>query len=151
FGLTLVSPWSSEGISTTSFGVTSILGVTVISLLASAIGGYLAGRLRTRWTNTPRDEVFFRDTAHGFLSWSVATLGTAALLTTVVGGIIGGGVKAGAAVAEGAGNMVGGAALMMHGNEDKNPQANSPLPYLLDSLLRKTNVSSNDSANSAPA
>ena len=59
FGLTLISPWSSQGISATSFSVSSIIGVTVISLLASAMGGYLAGRLRTRWVNTPRDEVFF--------------------------------------------------------------------------------------------
>jgi len=139
FGLTLVSPWSSEGISSTSFGVSSIVGVTLISLAASALGGYLAGRLRTRWMNTPNDEVYFRDTAHGFLSWAVATLGTAALLTSVIGGIMGSGVKAGAAVAGGAATAATGvaasgaaAALMADNSEDNNT-----LTYLLDSLLRK--------------
>lgn len=121
FGLTLVSPWANEGISGTSFGITSILGITLISLLASALGGYLAGRLRTRWINTANDEVFFRDTAHGFLSWSVATLATAALLTTVISTIISGGVKAGAEV-------TGSAATVAD---------TTPLPYLLDSLLRR--------------
>jgi len=139
FGLTLVSPWSSEGISSTSFGVSSIVGVTLISLAASALGGYLAGRLRTRWINTPNDEVYFRDTAHGFLSWAVATLGTAALLTSVIGGIMGSGVKAGAAMAGGAAKAAtsvaasGTAAALIADNSD----GNTTLPYLLDSMLRK--------------
>lgn len=138
FGLTMVSPWSSEGISSTSFGVSSIVGITLISLAASALGGYLAGRLRTRWLNTPNDEVYFRDTAHGFLSWAVATLGTAALLTSVIGGIMGSGVKAGAAIAGGAATAAtgvaasGATALMMD-----NSEGNNMLTYLLDSLLRK--------------
>lgn len=147
FGLTLVSPWSSEGISAGGFGISSILGITVISLLASAMGGYLAGRLRTRWTNTPKDEVFFRDTAHGFLSWSVATLGTAALLTTVIGVILGGGVKAGTEMADG----VTATALVAHNNNKSETSHvnNSPLPYLLDSLLRKN---TNDSpVNNSPS
>jgi hypothetical protein len=136
FGLTLVSPWSNEGISSTSFGISSILGITVISLLASALGGYLTGRLRTRWANTPQDEVFFRDTAHGFLSWSVATIGTAALLTTVIGTIISGGIKSGAAVAGGT-TMVATTAVTAL-VDDKSKNANNPLPYLLDSMLRKS-------------
>ena len=139
FGLTMVSPWSSEGISATSFGVSSIAGVTVISLLASALGGYLAGRLRTRWLNTPVDEVFFRDTAHGFLSWSVATLGTAALLTTVIGGIISGGAKAGAAL--GATAVAGTAAVAAAPDQtgDKNDmrKKDTLMPYLMDSLFRR--------------
>lgn len=134
-GLTMVSPWSSEGISGTSFGVSSIVGITLISLAASALGGYLAGRLRTRWLNTHIDEVYFRDTAHGFLSWAVATLGTAALLTSVIGSIMGTGVKAGAAVAGTAATGVaasGAAALMAD-----NTEGNNTLTYLLDSLLRR--------------
>ena len=143
FGLTLVSPWSSEGISAAGFGVSSILAITAISLLASAMGGYLAGRLRTRWVDAPRDEVFFRDTAHGFLSWSVATLGTAALLTTVIGSIIGGGVKASAAVVDGASNAA--TALVMNKSKDNgtsHANDNTPLPYLLDRLLRQPDNSS---------
>lgn len=128
-GLTLVSPWANEGISTATFGMTSILGITLISLLASALGGYIAGRLRTRWANTANDEVYFRDTAHGFLSWAVATLGTAALLTTVIGTVIGGGMKA-ATVA---------ASITAHNSDDKNGDKgmNNTMSYSLDSLLRK--------------
>jgi hypothetical protein len=153
FGLTLVSPWSTEGISATSFGVSSILGATVISLLASALGGYLAGRLRTRWINTPSDEVFFRDTAHGFLSWAVATLVTAALLTSVVGNIIGGGIKTGAAVAGTAG-VAGAAAMAAHdkGGHHKSGMGmnNLSMPYMLDSLLRKDDTTPQPNSSVSP-
>jgi hypothetical protein len=152
FGLTLVSPWASEGISATTFGVTSIVGITLISLAASALGGYLAGRLRTRWLNTPNDEVYFRDTAHGFLSWAVATLGTAALLTGVIGSIVGGGIKAGASVAEGAataatGVAASGAAAALIEN---NSEGDTTLPYLLDSLLRKDATASSTTVSQQP-
>ena len=40
----------------------------------SSIGGYLAARLRTRWVGLHTNEVFFRDTAHGFIAWAFATL-----------------------------------------------------------------------------
>ena len=80
-----------------------------MQLAASGMGGYLAGRLRTRWAGAQPDEVYFRDTAHGFLAWAVATLGTAALLTSVIGAIIGGGIQAGAAVAGNAASAAVGA------------------------------------------
>ena len=101
-GLSSVSPWASEGIDAGTFGVSSILWITFMQLAASAMGGYLAGRLRTKWMGVHTDEVYFRDTAHGLLAWAVATLGTAALLTSVIGSIIGGGVQAGASVVGGA-------------------------------------------------
>lgn len=150
FGLTLISPWSNDGISGTTFGVSSIVGITLISLAASALGGYLAGRLRTRWLNTHIDEVYFRDTAHGFLSWAVATLGTAALLTSVISGIVGGGVKAGAAIAGGAATVTGsaiagGTATTLMNN---NGESDITLSYLLDALLRSTN--DNPTANTPP-
>jgi hypothetical protein len=59
------------------------------------MGGYLAGRLRTKWISVHSDEVFFRDTAHGFLAWAIASLATAALLTSVIGSIVGAGIQAG--------------------------------------------------------
>jgi hypothetical protein len=46
------------------------------------MGGYLAGRLRTKWANIHTDEVYFRDTAHGFLAWAVALVITAAFLAS---------------------------------------------------------------------
>jgi hypothetical protein len=73
-GLSSVSPWASEGIDASTFGVSSILWITFMQLAASAVGGYLAGRLRTKWAGVQTDEVYFRDTAHGLLAWAVATL-----------------------------------------------------------------------------
>ena len=66
-GLASVSPWSSHGIEATTFGVSTILWISFVGLVASAVGGYIAGRLRTKWAGVHTDEVYFRDTAHGFL------------------------------------------------------------------------------------
>jgi hypothetical protein len=50
---------------------------------SSGLGGYLTGRLRTKWVGVHTHEVFFRDTAHGFLAWAVATVVGAAVLASV--------------------------------------------------------------------
>lgn len=105
-GLSSVSAWSLSGISAAAFGISAIVWLSVTQIIASGMGGYLAGRLRSKWANTAGDEVYFRDTAHGFLSWSVSTLVTAVLLTSVIGSIINGGVQAGATVANGVGAAV---------------------------------------------
>jgi hypothetical protein len=137
-GLSSVSPWARDGVSATTLGVSTILWLTLTQLLASAMGGYLAGRLRTKWTEVHTDEVYFRDTAHGFLAWAVASLATAALLTSVIGSILSGGVQAGASmvggVANTAGAAVGGAAAssrMAQGSEG------GPMGYFIDSLFRR--------------
>lgn len=139
-GLSSVSPWSGEGISAEAFGISTILWITLTSLVAAGVGGYLTGRLRTRWLGTHTDEVFFRDTAHGFLAWSVATLLTAVLFASTTAGIVSMGVKASAAVAGGiadtaatAGVAAAGTGAGMLANGD---ESNNPLPYYLDSLFR---------------
>ncbi len=104
-GLSTISPWASQGASATAIGVATILWITFTQLAASGAGGYLAGRLRTKWAGVHTDEVYFRDTAHGFLAWAVATLLTAALLTSAVGSIVGAGAQAGASVAGGAATL----------------------------------------------
>jgi len=73
-GLTMVSPWSNEGASVTIFAVSTAIWLVVIQWLSSAAGGYLTGRLRTKWVGIHTDETFFRDTAHGFMAWALATL-----------------------------------------------------------------------------
>jgi hypothetical protein len=95
-GLAAASPWAGDGISGKAAGVSTIVWVTVVQLLASALGGYLAGRLRTRWVTVHTNEVYFRDTAHGFLAWAVATLLMATLLASAIGGALSTGLKAGA-------------------------------------------------------
>lgn len=88
-GLSVVSPWVQDGIGAASLTVASIAWIGFASLVASGVGGYLAGRLRTRWLAVDPAEVHFRDTAHGFLAWAVATLLTATLLSTAVAGMVG--------------------------------------------------------------
>ena len=92
-GLSSVSPWAQTGVTATALGVSTILWITFTQVAASGMGGYLAGRLRTKWPEVHTDEVYFRDTAHGFLAWAVASLTTAALLSSVIASIIGGGVQ----------------------------------------------------------
>ncbi|NIM40191.1 MAG: hypothetical protein GTN84_14220 [Hydrogenophaga sp.] len=88
-GLASASPWVVGRPDEGPFGTAAVVWICFTQVIASGMGGYLAGRLRTRWADTPRDEVYFRDTAHGFLAWAVASLATAALLTTVIGTILG--------------------------------------------------------------
>ena len=119
------------------------------------MGGYLAGRLRTRWTSVHGDEVYFRDTAHGFLAWAVASLATAALLTSVIGSIVSGGIQAGASVAGGAAvtataAVAGGAAA--NGSANTKPDTDSgPMGYFIDSLFRKDGTTEGDSGEQAAA
>jgi hypothetical protein len=133
FGLSSVSPWSGAGISATTFGITTILWITFTQVLASGMGGYLAGRLRSRWAATHEDEVYFRDTAHGFLAWAVASLVTAALLTSAVSSIIGSTAKVAAT----------GAASVSSGINVKEAIDGSTA-YLLDSLFRAPNAPATD-------
>ncbi len=71
-GLSSISPYQSAGISVTAFAVSSAVWLIIVQWLSSALGGYIAGRLRTRWVNVDADETMFRDTAHGLLAWAVA-------------------------------------------------------------------------------
>jgi hypothetical protein len=66
-GLSSVSPWSNLGASASTIGRVAIIWLIIIQIVGSAMGGYLAGRLRTKWATIHTDEVYFRDTAHGFL------------------------------------------------------------------------------------
>ena len=132
-GMSVVSPWSNKGMTASGFGVSAILWLTLTQVFASGMGGYLAGRLRTRWHAVHQDEVYFRDTAHGFLAWAIASLATAALLTSVIGNIVGtsaqvGATAAGAAAATGAATV----------NSDlAKPDADSTRTgYFMDALFR---------------
>jgi len=147
-GLSSVSPWSDRGASATTFGVSTIVWLTFTQLAASGMGGYLAGRLRTRWTSTHTDEVYFRDTAHGFLAWAIATLVTAALLTSTIGSILGTGANAAGAVAGGAGTAAAAAAAPVAAGIAKPAGSDAGNGYFVDSLFRQ--VPTVASAASAP-
>jgi hypothetical protein len=112
------------------------LWITFTQVVASGMGGYLAGRLRAQWLSVHGDEAYFRDTAHGFLSWAVASLVTAAVLTSAIGSIVGGTVQAGAAVAGGMTSATAGAAAAM-GAQAKAGDGNGAMDYLMDRMFRK--------------
>jgi hypothetical protein len=88
-GFAAVSPWSSAGLSSTTRSVGAGLYLIVVAMLSSTIGGYLAGRLRTKWVGVHTHEVYFRDTAHGFLAWGLATVLSAAALASATAHIVG--------------------------------------------------------------
>jgi hypothetical protein len=122
FGLAAISPWSNVGASASTVGKAGMVWLIVTQIIASTIGGYLAGRLRTKWATVHTDEVYFRDTAHGFLVWAVALVVTAAFLTSAALSMAGGAAQAGA-------RMTTGAAVQSDGSSDGNG-------YLVDLLFR---------------
>lgn len=110
-GLSVVSPWSGSGVSATTFKIGTGLYLIVIAMIASSLGGYLAGRLRTRWIGVHSDEVYFRDTAHGFIAWAFASVLGAVLLatpaTSLLSGAVTGATQGAAAAASQSGPMDG--------------------------------------------
>lgn len=135
-GLSSVSPWAWAGVSAPMFGLMTILWLLLTQLLASGLGGYLAGRLRALWTDARADEVRFQDAAHGFLAWAVAALATAIWLTVIVGAIVSAGAQAGASMVGG----VVGAASVVTGSAPlagAAPQGlSAPMGYFVDALFR---------------
>jgi hypothetical protein len=98
-GFASISPWDGQGLSVTTFAVTTAIWLIVTQWLSSAVGGYIAGRLRSRWPGTPPHEVFFRDTAHGFVTWAVATVMVVSLLASSALSALSGGVHVATSVA----------------------------------------------------
>src|SRR5580700_4752978 len=72
-GFSSISPWSDTGVSGSTFEVGTGIYLVIVGVMSSAVGGYLAGRLRTKWVGVHSNEVFFRDTAHGLLTWAFAS------------------------------------------------------------------------------
>ena len=128
-GLAALSPWRSASASATSFGVAAVIWVCVTQILTSGLGGYLAGRLRHRWPLVETDEVYFRDTAHGFLSWAVATLATAGLVAAML-------PSAERAGAQAAAHAAGSSPVVDRGDADAAVN-HWPIGYYVDALFRQ--------------
>ena len=124
-GFSAVSPWANSGVSAGTFSVGTGLYLIVVAMLSSTIGGYLAGRLRTRWTAVHTDEVYFRDTAHGFMAWACATVLSAALLGA-----------AGTAIVSGA----------TAGLSQRNNNEGGPAAIYVDRLFRPASAAANAAA-----
>jgi len=149
-GLSALSPWSQEGASAKSLGIGTGVWVIFMQLASAALGGYIAGRLRTRWLNLDTDEVAFRDTAHGFLAWAVATLFTAWLVSSNVSSVVSTGVQAGASVASGAASTAANAAASGAAAEGAKSDG-GPMAYSMDQLFRSAKPRSGANAEDSTA
>jgi hypothetical protein len=118
-GLSAISPWQGAGASGAAVTRGAIFWMIFMEMVSSAVGGYVAGRLRTKWVQVHSDEVYFRDTAHGFLVWAVAIVISAGFLTASAARLSGE-VRSGADTATSAARAV------------------DPNAYFVDALLRGT-------------
>ncbi len=108
-GLSSVSPFANSGASSTTFTLTAALWLILVQIVSAGMGGYLAGRLRTRWSGVHTDEVYFRDTAHGFLVWARGAIVSASLLASAAGALAGAGTQAAGSLLSGLGSTATGA------------------------------------------
>jgi len=145
-GLTMVSPWSGDSASFTTVGVTAAIWFVVVQWLASALGGYLTGRLRTKWANVHTDEVFFRDTAHGFLSWALATVVVVGIAGSAFTSLAGAGAQAVSTAAATA--TVAGTAAAANSDAAASDAATG---YFTDMLLRPQDLASRVQQDNASA
>jgi hypothetical protein len=145
-GFASISPWSGRGLSAGAFTIASTIWLIVTQWLSAAAGGYIAGRLRQRWLATHAHEVFFRDTAHGLVTWSVATLTVASILVTSSAAVLGGGARAMGSVAAKGGQGVAAMGEMPGARGPMDPDRTGDVTgaYNLDKLFR-----SNSSGTSA--
>jgi hypothetical protein len=128
-GLASISPWSNHGVSVKTFAVTGAIWLILTQWISAGLGGYIAGRLRTRWIGTHTHEVFFRDTAHGLVTWALATVLVAAVLSSSVRSGAGAAGHAAAEVASGG----------IQGAMQSSATPNSPVSeYSIDKLFRAT-------------
>jgi hypothetical protein len=141
-GLAAVSPWAGAGASAATIGTATVIWLILMQFISSSFGGYVAGRLRTKWVDVHDDEVYFRDTAHGFLVWAVGLVISATFLISAAGSILGTAAETGGAAAVAAGAGAGAAAI------SQNQQGNDT-GYFVDSLFRADGA--NAVSSSAPA
>src|ERR1700722_14191224 len=101
-GFASISPWPNAGASAATFSIVAGIWLIVVQWISSGIGGFVTGRLRTKWVNVHTHEVFFRDTAHGFLTWAVAALLGALILASAASSTVGTATRATGTAAVGA-------------------------------------------------
>ncbi|GGF69869.1 hypothetical protein GCM10007301_32000 [Azorhizobium oxalatiphilum] len=130
-GLTTLSPWSGPP-SGQTLAISAAIWLIVMQWLSSGLGGYLTGRLRTKWSGLDTGEVLFRDTAHGFLAWCLSTVFVVTILASAMGTLASGTARAVGAVA---GSAVQGAS---QGAAQQGTSATSgdPVGYAVDMLFR---------------
>jgi hypothetical protein len=142
-GLSSVSPWPNSGASVTTFTIMTAIWLIITQWLASGVGGYLTGRLRTKWVGLHTHEVFFRDTANGLLAWAAATVIGAAVLASAASSVLSGTAHMAAGVAAGAAAGAGQATTQAAGQS--GGQMGDPTAYFVDGLFRTDHPAANGS------
>jgi hypothetical protein len=141
-GLSSVSPWTALNPSATTFTLLAAVWLIIVQWLSSALGGYISGRLRTKWTGIHTDEVFFRDTVHGFLAWALASVLVVAFATSSISSAVS---SAGRAIS----NVAGSAASTA--TQAAANQSSGSNGYFVDVLFRKDRPDANTSSQDARA
>jgi hypothetical protein len=147
-GLSSVSPWSFNA---TGIGVSTIVWLAFMQLAASGIGGYMAGRLRVKWSSIHTDEVHFRDTAHGLLAWAVATLITVAVMAGGTRAVLSGAIDAGSGMAAAVAPATAAGAGAAGAKAGEGGGSANPLDYFSDMLLRAAPAAVPAAAAGTPA
>ena len=147
-GLSSVSPWTTTATGLKAVGVGTTFWFLLVTLWSFALGGYLAARLRHRWSDATPAEVRFRNSAHGLLVWALSVL-IAAILAASGVSAIGRGLGAAAGTAAAAADQVTATTdlLFRSSNATPSPQtadARSEVSRLLLRSAGKGEVSSAD-------
>jgi hypothetical protein len=121
-GLSATSPWPNSGASAKVIASIAVFWAMAQQIGAFMAGGYVAGRMRSRWHEAGH-EAEFRDGLHGGLVWAVGVVIGAALFLSTAGSV----AKTGAEVAGGAAAMAG-------------ASTNDPMDAVLDTMLRPMTV-----------
>jgi hypothetical protein len=121
-GLSATSPWPNSGLSAKVVASLAILWALMQQIGAFMAGGYVAGRMRSRWKETG-DESDFRDGLHGGLVWAVGVTIGALIFLSTAGAV----ARTGAEVA----GQAGAAAAA---------STNDPTGAVIDTMIRPANL-----------
>jgi len=132
-GLAMVTPWSDSGVTAGTFKIAAGGYLVLTAIISSVVGGYIAGRLRSKWIDAPQQEVLFRDTAHGMVTWAFATIALVTVLGTGTGSLVSSGLSG-----------------LFHGASQGASTAatTAPTDYYVDTLLRPASTSTGAAASS---
>jgi hypothetical protein len=137
FGLSVTSPWDftgrEAGEAAAAVGIGTAIFLIIVHAITSGVGGYLAGRLRSKLIGLRGDETYFRDTAHGLVVWAVSALTTILMIACLAIATARGGVALGAASLNAAGQAAGAAVPTLAG---ETGSGEDNIGYFIDGLFR---------------
>jgi hypothetical protein len=132
-GLSATSPWPNSGLSAKVIASLAVFWAMAQQIGAFMVGGYVAGRMRSRWHEPTQHEVEFRDGMHGGLVWAVGVVISAILVMATVGVLARAGVEVAGQTATVA-----------------TESASDPMDLVLDALLRPTTAAQAGALASPP-